>query len=102
VTAIQLKLERNDKHGPLTFQEWVYLLQTMESLYNDWNKVTERIRHLLDKLCRAHGLDWRELYSNYDLKKPYELIAAEQYSTSEDEDEEKPEEPGAGGTITVQ
>ncbi len=85
VAAIHQKLERNEQHGPLTFQEWAYLVQTMESIYNDWTEVTERVQSLLDKLCRAHGLDWRELFCKHRLKKPYAVVANEQYGAMEED-----------------
>jgi hypothetical protein len=102
VHAIQAKLNRNEQYGPMTFQEWVYLVQNIESLYNDWNEVMERMEQLIGKLCLAHGLDWRELYCKYRLKKPYELVANAQYSPSEEEDGEEPEEPDADEQITMQ
>lgn len=86
VAAIQAKLDRNERYGPLTFQEWVYVAQNIESLYNDWNEVMERMEQLLGKLCAAHGLDWRELYHKYKLKKPYQLIADEEYGATEEDE----------------
>lgn len=86
VAAIQAKLDRNEQYGPLTFQEWVYLIRNIESLYNDWNEVMERMEQLVGKVCAAHGLDWRELYNKYKLKKPYQLIADEEYGPGEEEE----------------
>lgn len=86
VAALQEKIDRNEQYGPLTFQEWVYLVQNIDSLYNDWNEVMERMEFLVGTLCRAHGLDWRELYCKFNLKKPYQLVVAEEYRAFENEE----------------
>lgn len=58
------RLELNEQYGPLRFEEWVVLIQSMERLSNG-HPSGERLRDILRRLCEPHGLDWRELWYEY-------------------------------------
>lgn len=84
IVAIQQRLDGNEQHGPLAFREWAFLVQAMDKLYNGW-PAADRLNDVLDRLCRALGLDWRELYCKYRLNRLYDVVANEQYDLMEED-----------------